>query len=520
MSDTTRPRALAPDDADTVLSPPQQPDELGRLGDYRVLRRLGRGGMGAVYLAEDTRLRREVALKVMAPRLAADERSKVRFLREARAAAGIRHPNVVTIYDVNEQGEVAFISMERLRGVTLEAWLTQKGTPPLPHVVRIAAEVASGLAAAHERGLVHRDVKPSNVWLEKPAGTVKLLDFGLAVQPDTDTRVTADGLAVGTPEYMAPEQARGEPVDHRADLFSLGVLLYRMCTGRQPFTGPNSLAVMHAVTAHTPPPVRALNPDIPVGLDHLIQRLMAKFAKDRPASAEEVIRELRGPLTTPTGATVPAQPAVADGSGWGKLVPIPIPAPMPMPMPMPMPLPVNYQPGMMPPAYPAPAASTAVPSAFPTVVPPVQPAAPRPARDQFAFNDDEDDRPIRSRRPRGGSDGMASISKGAAVVCMVSGPVGLAAVFLPPPLYYGAGLVVGLGSLLSMAGLVFAFLAKPGHKKAGAILNVIAMLVSWGFAVVVAVLVVGKMYKEALDNPPMITFHTNQQTPLPFGSGK
>jgi hypothetical protein len=312
-------------------------------------------------------------------------------------------------------------------------------------------------------------------------------------------------------------------VDHRADLFSLGVLLYRMCTGRQPFTGPNSLAVMHAVTTHTPSPVRAVNPDIPVGLDALIQRLMAKYAKDRPASAGEVIQALQASLTSPTAATVPAQAAAADGSGWGKLLPVPIPAPMPMPMPMPVPVGVNYQPGMMPPAYPAPAATTAVPSAFPTAVPsapPVQPQPPRPARDQFAFNDDEDDTPVRSRRRGGGSDGMATISKGAAAVACVCIPAGLGAAFLPPPLYYAAGVVIGFGSLLSMIGLVFAFLAKPGNKKAGAIFNVIAMLLCWGAVVGVSVIIIGRMTKEALDNPPTLQFHTNQQTPLPFDGGK
>ncbi|MDB5307419.1 MAG: hypothetical protein JWO38_1621 [Gemmataceae bacterium] len=209
--------------------------------------------MGYVFLAEDTRLRRPVALKLMAPALAVDEKSRVRFLREARAAARIQHENVVVSYEVDEANGLPFIAMERLKGLSLEDYLDQKGPPALSHALRIAREVAAGLSAAHERGLVHRDVKPGNIWLEAPTGRVRLLDFGLAVRPDADRRVTSEGVVVGTPAYMAPEQARGEAVDHRADLFSLGVVMYRLCTGRTPFTGANMVAVLLAVVNDVPP---------------------------------------------------------------------------------------------------------------------------------------------------------------------------------------------------------------------------------------------------------------------------
>ncbi len=275
------------------FSPPVEPDEIGRLGDYRILKALGDGGMGHVFLAEDTRLKRPVALKLMAPILAGDEKSRVRFLREARAAASIQHENVVVIYEVNEANGLPYIAMERLKGMSLEDYFEKKNKlPGLSQTLRIAKEMLAGLAAAHDRGLVHRDIKPGNIWLEAPTGRVRLLDFGLAVQLETDRRVTSEGVIVGTPSYMAPEQARGGVVDHRADLFSLGVVLYRLCTGKLPFNGPNGMAVLVSISTDIPTPVRTHNPSIPIALDQLVQQLLAKNPNERPQSAANVIAAL------------------------------------------------------------------------------------------------------------------------------------------------------------------------------------------------------------------------------------
>src|SRR5262245_5947446 len=229
--------------APIAFGPAQRPDELGRLRDYRILKRLGDGGMGVVYLAEHDGLKRLDALKVMKPESATTQQARERFLREARAAASLKHENVVTIYHVGEDSGVAYIAMELLEGESLESRL--KRDPPLTpqETAAMGAQVAAGLAAAHARGLIHRDVKPGNIWLghqnEQPGDSrsgssfrVKLLDFGLAKPLESDVQITHAGTVVGSPAYMSPEQAAGLATDGRSDLFSLGVVLYRMTTGR------------------------------------------------------------------------------------------------------------------------------------------------------------------------------------------------------------------------------------------------------------------------------------------------
>jgi eukaryotic-like serine/threonine-protein kinase len=291
---------------------PVEPGEVGRLGPYRVVKELGRGGMGAVYAALDTRLDRRLALKVMLPRYAADPAAKARFLREARAAARVKHDNVITVYEADERDGVPYIAMEFLEGYPLDQYLRKKGGPTIPQVLRIAAEAAAGLAAAHKLGLVHRDVKPANLWLEAPHGRVKVLDFGLARPVDAEVELTQSGAVVGTPAYMSPEQARGEKVDARTDLFSLGVLLYRLCTGKLPFEGPTTMAVLMALGTQEPRPVRELNPSAPGSLAALIHQLLAKKADDRPRTAEEVVRRLRAIAQEPAGSR--ARPAEGSPS--------------------------------------------------------------------------------------------------------------------------------------------------------------------------------------------------------------
>ncbi|MBI3862752.1 MAG: protein kinase [Planctomycetia bacterium] len=264
-----------------------------RIGDYRILGFLGQGGMGVVYLAEDQRLKRRVALKVMKPELAADPRARRRFLREAQSAAAIEHDNLVTIFQVGEDGELPFLAMPLLKGQTLDQRL--KTGPPLtlPQIVRIGRHAAAGLAAAHERGLIHRDIKPANLWLESEYGDrVKILDFGLALPAETDGHLTQSGTVVGTPAYMAPEQARGEEVDARSDLFSLGCVLYRLCTGHLPFKGNTTLALLTSLAVDQPDPPKRVHADIPAELSDLVLRLLSKNRTDRPASARDVVAAL------------------------------------------------------------------------------------------------------------------------------------------------------------------------------------------------------------------------------------
>jgi serine/threonine protein kinase/phage FluMu protein Com len=209
-----------------LLAPPQTPDEIGRLGPYRVLKILGSGGMGMVFMAEDSGLKRIVALKVMLPTLAANEASRKRFVHEAQAAASIEHEHIVTIHQVGEDRGIPFIAMQYLKGESLDQRLKRQGRLPLKQVVRIGRETALGLDAAHQRGLVHRDIKPANLWLEAGSDRVKILDFGVARGGGSNANLTSAGAVIGTPAYMAPEQANARPVDSRTDLFSLGCVLY------------------------------------------------------------------------------------------------------------------------------------------------------------------------------------------------------------------------------------------------------------------------------------------------------
>ena len=282
-----------PPNPEPEFGPPEKPGEVGTIGRYRVLKKLGQGGMGAVYLGFDVKLGRRVALKVMLPQHAADPESRERFLREARAVAMVRSDHVVTIFDVGEERGVAFIAMEYLLGSPLDLYLRANGELPLAQVLRIARETAVGLAAAHDLGLIHRDIKPGNIWLEAPKGRVKILDFGLARAQHEETQLTTSGLVVGTPAFMSPEQARGLKLDGRSDLFSLGVMLYRLITGKLPFDGSTTMAVLTSLAVDDPTPVRQVKPEVPPEFEAVISKLLAKKADDRYASAWDVLAALR-----------------------------------------------------------------------------------------------------------------------------------------------------------------------------------------------------------------------------------
>jgi serine/threonine protein kinase len=296
------------------LAPPQGPDELGRLGHYRVLKVLGAGGMGVVFLADEPALQRKVALKAMLPALAASESARQRFLREAQVAAAIEHDHIVAIHYVGEDRGVPFIAMPLLQGESLDERLQRQGRLPLREVLRIGRQMAEGLAAAHERGLIHRDIKPANVWLEGKKGRVKILDFGLARAAGGGSNLTQAGAIVGTPSYMAPEQARAEALDGRCDLFSLGCVLYRMSTGRVPFQGRDTVSTLMAVATEMPPSPRSVNSEVSPALQALILRLLAKEPAGRPADAREVIEALAALEGDSTAA--PARPGRTAGSPW------------------------------------------------------------------------------------------------------------------------------------------------------------------------------------------------------------
>jgi len=280
------------------LEPSTAPDQLGRLGHYEILEFVGRGGMGVVFKARDTRLQRVVAVKVLAAELAANPIACRRFLREARAAAAVSHDNVVTIHAVEEnesprgpdqtaKRNLPYLVMEFVDGQSLQEKISKAGQLAIKEILRIGRQVAAGLAAAHAQGLIHRDVKPTNILLQNGVERVKVTDFGLARAAD-DASVTRTGEIAGTPQYMSPEQAQGQPLDARSDLFSLGSVLYAMCTGCSPFRAPATVAVLRRVCDDVPRPIREVNPDIPDWLVAIIDRLLAKNPAERFQTAGEV----------------------------------------------------------------------------------------------------------------------------------------------------------------------------------------------------------------------------------------
>jgi serine/threonine protein kinase len=265
------------------------------IGGYEIVRVLGRGGMGVVYEAFDPRLSRRVAIKTMHPEFGRSPVGRARFAREARAAAALNHPNVVPIYQVDEDAGQLFLVMPLLSGQTLQDHLRRVKTLSTPDLLRVAIDVARGLAAAHDRGLIHRDIKPANIWLDQHDGRALILDFGLArMANDVGDNLTAAGAIAGTPGYMSPEQVQGyRSVDARTDLWSLGLTLYQMATGRLAFARENGLASLYAVVSEEPTPVRDAAPFLPPALAELIWQLMRKNPADRPSSAAEVAVRLR-----------------------------------------------------------------------------------------------------------------------------------------------------------------------------------------------------------------------------------
>ncbi|MFQ5671062.1 MAG: protein kinase [Acidobacteriota bacterium] len=259
-----------------------------RLGPYQIRGAIGSGGMGVVYLGWDSRLRRKVAIKTLWPELARQAEARARFLREARSAAALSHPHLVSIYDVGEEQGQVFFAMEYLEGQSLQRVLRDCGKMDPARAVALVRQAADGLGAAARRGIVHRDIKPANLVLGA-GGMLKVTDFGLARQMAADSGLTLTGQVLGSPHYMAPELALGTPAGVASDTYSLGVTLYEMVTGRPPFQGPTPVAV---ILKHVNEPLRRFNPDLPYPVVSLLQRLLAKDPRARPADYDALIQEL------------------------------------------------------------------------------------------------------------------------------------------------------------------------------------------------------------------------------------
>ncbi len=297
----------------SLLGPTDDPRMMGRVGTYEIVGILGRGGMGVVFKGFDAALNRFVAIKMLAPHLAASGAARRRFEREAQAAAAVVHDHVVAIHSVAEWLGVPYFVMPYIRGITLQKRLEDQGALELLEILRIGMQTAGGLAAAHAQGLVHRDVKPSNILVTDGVERIALTDFGLARAAD-DTSLTRTGVLAGTPQYMSPEQARGYPIDFRSDLFSLGSVLYTLCTGRPPFRAETSYGVLRLITDDDPTPIRELNADIPDWLCWIVGKLMAKQAENRFSSAKEVsellemcLAHVQQPTTVPLPAVLMAR---------------------------------------------------------------------------------------------------------------------------------------------------------------------------------------------------------------------
>jgi serine/threonine-protein kinase len=279
--------SFAADFAVDFLGPSQLPGTLGKLGDIEIQEVIARGGMGVVLKGYQRELGRYVAVKVIAPHLAASGAARQRFAREARAAAAIVHAHVMAIHSVDSTGRLPYLVMPYLACESLQQRLDREGPLELKEILRIGRQTAAGLAAAHAQGLVHRDVKPANILLEKGVDRVMLTDFGLARAVD-DASLTRSGVIAGTPQFMSPEQARGDVLDARTDLFSLGSVLYAMCTGRPPFRSETSFGVLRRITDSAARPIRDVNPEIPDWLCALVERLHAKEPSERLGSAAEI----------------------------------------------------------------------------------------------------------------------------------------------------------------------------------------------------------------------------------------
>lgn len=300
-----------------LLEDSDYPQSLGRFARYEIMEILGRGGMGVVMRGYDTSLNRHSAVKVLVPELASSAAARQRFSREARSAAAVVHPHVVAIHTVDEHNGLPYLVMPVLEGNSVEVRVRQTGPLPPLEAVRIAAQVADGLAAAHEQGLVHRDIKPANILLGNGVERVQITDFGLARAID-DAHMTRSGVIAGTPQYMSPEQAHGDAIDHRSDLFSLGSLMYFMLTGRSPFRAETTMGVLNRIANDAPKSLRDINPDVPDWLEDIVSKLLQKRPEVRFQTAAEVGELLDGWLAHLQQPTTIAPPRASRAEDSGQ----------------------------------------------------------------------------------------------------------------------------------------------------------------------------------------------------------
>ncbi len=327
-SGTNQPGARQPLQIQTVLDalgPTDDPAMLGRLGGYEVSGVVGSGGMGIVLKAIDKSLDRTVAIKVLAPHLATSGAARKRFARVANAAAAVLHPNVMAIHSVSNDESLPYLVMPYVRGTSLQKRLDTEGPLSLREILRIGSQIAAGLAAAHAQGLVHRDIKPANILLEDGVERVAITDFGLARAVD-DATITHSGVIAGTPQYMSPEQAVGDAIDHRSDLFSLGSVLYAMCAGRPPFRSETTFGVLRHIRETPPPPIREINADVPAWLERIVLKLLSKDAADRFATAtetaallEQCLAHVQQPTTVKLPDAVGGWLILPDSAGCGSV---------------------------------------------------------------------------------------------------------------------------------------------------------------------------------------------------------
>jgi len=293
--------------------------EASKLGRYAIQSELGRGAMGVVYKATDTALERTVAVKTVNMALERDgaEKYEARFYQEARAAGSLNHPNIVTVYDVGKEGNVAYMAMEFIEGQELRSLLAEGRALPVSHAVSIAAQVAEGLAYAHQHGVVHRDIKPANIMVLAD-GPVKITDFGIARMRASNDELTQSGMMLGSPKYMSPEQVIGKRADHRSDIFSLGVILYETLTGSAPFSGENVTALMYQIVNFAPPAPSAVNPAVPELLNFIVAKMLAKPLEERYQSAQDLANDLRNcerQIASPATITQPLRPLGLGAAG-------------------------------------------------------------------------------------------------------------------------------------------------------------------------------------------------------------
>jgi serine/threonine-protein kinase len=300
----------------SILSPTDDPDSLGRIGLFEIRSIIGRGGMGTVLKAIDPSLGRTIAIKILRPDLATIGSARQRFALEARAMASIAHPHVVPIHAVDEHRGIPYMAMEYVPGGNLETRLKNEGPLSIVSVLRIAQQIASALSAAHDCGLVHRDIKPANILLDRGVDRVRVADFGL-VRVSDDASMTRSGVIAGTPQYMSPEQVKGEAFDQRSDLFALGGVMYALLVGHPPFRAESPYAAMQRIVHDTPRPIRQSRSDVPTWLEQLIDKLLAKNPDHRFATASEVSKALEDELAflqNPSSSVAPHRDWLSDST--------------------------------------------------------------------------------------------------------------------------------------------------------------------------------------------------------------